>query len=103
MSGTMFMGRVVLPASAVLLLVVVAWNSIRMMAVRASWAAAGRDERPAATGHAAGRVAAEGRVVDVPGRRGHGRLGGARHDRSDAGAGEGDRASRRAAGAVAGR
>jgi HlyD family secretion protein len=63
----MFMGRVVLPASAVLLLIVVAWNSIRMMGVRAGWAADGRDERPSAAGHPAGRVAAEGRVATYPG------------------------------------
>lgn len=65
MSATMIMGRVVLPASAVLLLGVVAWNSVRMLSVRAGSAAEGRVGRPA--GRPEGRVTAEGRVTTYPG------------------------------------
>lgn len=65
MSATMIMGRVVLPASAVLLLGVVGWNSMRMLSVRAGSAPDGRVER--AAGRPAGRVTAEGRVAAYPG------------------------------------
>ena len=65
MSATMIMGRVVLPASAVLLLGVVAWNSMRMFSVRAGSAAEDRVERAAV--RPAGRVTAEGRVTTYPG------------------------------------
>ena len=67
MSATMIMGRIVLPAAAVLLLAVVAWNSMQIMAVRAGSAAGGRDEPPAAGGRSDGRVTAEGRVAAYPG------------------------------------
>jgi len=67
MSATMIMGRVVLPASAVLLVIVVAWNSVQMIAVRAGSAAAGRDVRAGTADRSAGRVTAEGRVAAYPG------------------------------------
>ncbi len=67
MSATMIMGRVVLPASAVLLLIVLAWHSVRTMAVRAGSTGAGRGPAPAARGTTAGRVTTEGRVAAYPG------------------------------------
>ena len=58
MSATMIIGRVVLPASAVLLLAVVAWNAMQVIAVRAGSAGSGRGgSAPGAVGHpASGRV-----------------------------------------------
>jgi RND family efflux transporter MFP subunit len=66
MSATMIMGRVVLPASAVLLLGVVAWNSMKMFSVRAGSAGEDRAERRAAP-RPSGRITAEGRVTAYPG------------------------------------
>jgi HlyD family secretion protein len=62
MSATMILGRVVLPASAVLLLAILAWDAARMLTARAEPAAV--DEHPT---RSEGRVTAEGRVVTEPG------------------------------------
>jgi RND family efflux transporter MFP subunit len=67
MSATMILGRIVLPASAVLLLIAVAWHSMRTEAIRAGSAAAGRGASPRAAGASTGRVTAEGRVAAYPG------------------------------------
>ena len=67
MSATMIMGRVVLPASAVLLVIVLAWQTVQTMAVRAGGAATDRDGPSGAAAASAGRVTAEGRVAAYPG------------------------------------
>ncbi len=67
MSVTMIMGRIVLPASAVLLLIAVAWHATRTEAIRAGSGAAGRGASPGAAAASAGRVTAEGRVAAYPG------------------------------------
>jgi HlyD family secretion protein len=67
MSATMIMGRVVLPVSAVLLLIVLAWHTVQTMAVRAGSSVAGRVDSPGARSTPAGRVTAEGRVAAYPG------------------------------------
>ncbi|HZW35142.1 MAG TPA: efflux RND transporter periplasmic adaptor subunit [Isosphaeraceae bacterium] len=72
MSTSMFLGRVVLPAAAVLLALALVWHSLRSLAVRygtgpAGMLAASRtDATPVATA-APERVTAEGRVVAYPG------------------------------------
>jgi RND family efflux transporter MFP subunit len=63
MSATMILGRVVLPASAAVLLIMVGWDAARTLAVRARPAAAARGDRPSS----GGRVTAEGRVATYPG------------------------------------
>lgn len=60
MSATMIIGRIVLPASAVLLLVAVAWNAAAPWKVDREGSAAGT--KPAGV-----RVTAEGRVAAYPG------------------------------------
>jgi RND family efflux transporter MFP subunit len=67
MSATMIMGRVLLPASAVLLVIVLAWHAVQTMAVRAGAAATGRGAPSGPPDASAGRVAAEGRVATYPG------------------------------------
>jgi HlyD family secretion protein len=67
MSASMIVGRVVLPVSAVLLVIVLAWHTMQTMAVRAGSAGAGRVASPGAPGPTAGRVSAEGRVAAYPG------------------------------------
>ena len=72
MSPSMFLGRVVLPAAAVLLALALAWHSLRSWAVWAGPGPAGKqaasraDATPAATASPE-RVTAEGRVVAYPG------------------------------------
>ncbi len=67
MSATMIMGRVVLPASAVLLLIVLGWRSIQTMAVRAGSDATDRAAAAEGPGASTARVTAEGRVAAYPG------------------------------------
>jgi RND family efflux transporter MFP subunit len=67
MSATMILGRIVLPASAVLLLIGVAWHSMRTEAIRAGSAAPGRGASSGASKASTGRVTAEGRVAAYPG------------------------------------
>ena len=72
MSLSMLLGRVVLPAAAVLLAIALIWHSVRSIAVRAGHptdgaeAAPRRERSPAAT-DSQGLVTAEGRVVAYPG------------------------------------
>jgi HlyD family secretion protein len=64
MSATMIVGRIVLPASAVLLLIAVLWDSVSpVKAVREGSDRAARS----AAGPSGARVMAEGRVVSYPG------------------------------------
>ncbi len=67
MSPSMILGRVVLPASALVLLVVLAWHSIQSLATRATTAGVARIEPVAPGGAAVDRVMAEGRVAAYPG------------------------------------
>lgn len=71
MSPSMILGRVVLPASAVVLLIVLAWQSIQSIAARAGATEVVRIEpgMPAGAGAAIAidRVMAEGRIAAYPG------------------------------------
>ncbi len=67
MSPSMILGRVVLPASAVVLLIVLAWQSIQTIASRAGATEVVRVEPGLAAGAGIDRVMAEGRVATYPG------------------------------------
>ena len=63
----MILGRVVLPASAVLLAIALAWHSVQTMAVRAGSAAEARGVPAGPAVRRSRRVTAEGRVATYPG------------------------------------
>lgn len=67
MSPSMILGRVVLPASAVVLLIALAWQSIQTIATRAGATEVVRVEPAVSAGPASDRVTAEGRVAAYPG------------------------------------
>jgi HlyD family secretion protein len=67
MSATMIMGRVVLPASAVFLLIVLGWRSFQTIAVRAGSDGTDRAGAAETPGASTARVTAEGRVAALPG------------------------------------
>jgi HlyD family secretion protein len=67
MSATMMLGRVVLPASVVVLLLAMAWHSSQTMSVRAGAAAMSHDPSSDRSTRSVARVTAEGRVATYPG------------------------------------
>jgi HlyD family secretion protein len=67
MSSTMILGRVVLPASVVLLLIATAWHSLRTVAVRAGSTAVDSAMYAHPSDRPTSRVTAEGRVTAYPG------------------------------------
>jgi RND family efflux transporter MFP subunit len=67
MSISMLLGRIVLPASAVLLILVLAWHTMQTMSVRAGSAASVGGPPSTTRDGSAARVTAEGRVVAYPG------------------------------------
>src|SRR5437667_9589119 len=72
MSVTMLVGRVVLPAAAILLAIALAWHSVRSITARTGPGPVRPDALPAggpssATTVSPGRVTAEGRIVAYPG------------------------------------
>ena len=67
MSATMILGRVVLPASAVILAIALAWHSVQTMTIRAGSAAEARGVPAGPVVQTVARVTAEGRVATYPG------------------------------------
>ncbi len=67
MSPSMILGRVVLPASAVVLVIALAWQSIQAIVARAGATEVVRVEPAVSADSAIDRVTAEGRVAAYPG------------------------------------
>jgi RND family efflux transporter MFP subunit len=72
MSMSMFLGRVLLPATALLLAVALAWHAVQSISVKGGFGtprveAASAEDSRAARASRPGRVVAEGRVVAYPG------------------------------------